>query len=104
MYLYNHVSYYIFYLNVIDYYFELAEKQYALPGYSFLRDGIDEYSELYIQFGYITLFITGLPGATFLALANNHFEIRGDAHKLLYMTRRVFPKGAQDIGLFFFLI
>jgi len=61
-------------------------------------DSIEDYSELLLQFGYTTLFITGLPAAAFLALWNNHYEIRGDAEKILYQTRRVCPKGAQDIG------
>ena len=46
----------------------------------------------------MTLFVSALPASTTLALINNHFEIRGDAHKLLTSLRRPIPQGAQDIG------
>jgi anoctamin-1 len=51
-----------------------------------------------MKYGYMTLFVSALPASTTLALMNNHFEIRGDAHKLLTSLRRPLPQGAQDIG------
>lgn len=75
-----------------------AEAEYRRPPYDFIHDSISDYSELLIQFGFATLFVVALPCSTVVALINNHFEMRGDAEKMLFQTRRVFPKGAQDIG------
>jgi len=54
-----------------------AEKEFRKPNYDFIQDSIDDWSELLIQFGYQTLFITALPLASLLSLINNHFELRG---------------------------
>jgi hypothetical protein len=62
------------------------------------RGTFDDYNEMIIQFGYVTLFVVAFPLAPVLALLNNYFEIRIDAHKLIRETRRPDPSGAQDIG------
>ena len=59
-----------------------AEQEYRRPEYNFIKDSINDYSELLIQFGYSTLFVTALPVSTLLSLINNHFEMRGDADKM----------------------
>ena len=51
-----------------------------------------------VQFGYVTLFVAAFPLAPVLAYASNFIEIRSDGYQLLYMTRRVLPKDAEDIG------
>ena len=51
-----------------------------------------------IQFGFQTLFISALPGASIIAYINNHLQLRYDAEKMLCDTQRVFPKGVEDIG------
>ncbi len=43
---------------------------------------LDEYLELAIQYGFITLFVTAFPLAPLFALLNNIFEIRLDANKV----------------------
>ena len=59
----------------------------------------DEYLEMVIQFGSITLFVVGFPYAPFFALANNVFEMRLDATKFLKHYRRPVPQRARDIGI-----
>ena len=58
----------------------------------------DEYSEMVIQFGYITIFAAVFPIAPLLAALNNMVEIRTDALKMLTANNRPHYRGAQDIG------
>ena len=74
-----------------------AEVQYGLHDYE-PQDLFDDYTELIIQYGYTTLFVTAFPLAPLFALLNNYIEIRVDAQKLLHLTRRPVPQGAEDIG------
>jgi len=62
---------------------------------------LDEYSEMVIQYGYITLFASAFPLAPFMAVINNIIEIRTDAFKLLSSTKRPDYKGASDIGVWY---
>ncbi|GMF43157.1 unnamed protein product [Phytophthora fragariaefolia] len=73
------------------------EQQMALDVYD-QKGTFDDYNEMIIQFGYVTLFVVSFPLAPAFALFNNIFEIRIDAHKLINATRRPDPRGAQDIG------
>uniref|UniRef100_A0A0R3RSP6 Anoctamin n=1 Tax=Elaeophora elaphi TaxID=1147741 RepID=A0A0R3RSP6_9BILA len=59
----------------------------------------DEYLEMVIQFGFVTLFVSAFPLAPFFALINNIFEIRVDAYKYVVATRRPIPERACDIGI-----
>ena len=43
---------------------------------------LDEYLELTVQYGFITLFVAAFPLAPLFALINNIFEIRLDANKV----------------------
>jgi len=58
----------------------------------------DEYLEMVIQYGFVTLFVAAFPLAPLFALINNIFEIRIDAHKYLVQVRRPKAQKAQDIG------
>ncbi|CAF4830476.1 unnamed protein product [Rotaria sp. Silwood1] len=60
---------------------------------------IDEYLELVIQFGFVTLFATAFPLAPLFALLNNVIEIRLDAWKFLSKYKRPIPFKASDIGI-----
>ena len=51
----------------------------------------EEYIELAIQFGFITLFSTAFPLAPLCALINNLFEIRVDAQKYTRQKTRPIP-------------
>ncbi|KAG6578286.1 uncharacterized protein IUM83_16509 [Phytophthora cinnamomi] len=75
----------------------VIETQMALDVYD-QKGTFDDYNEMIIQFGYVTLFVVSFPLAPAFALFNNFFEIRIDAHKLVNATRRPDPRGAQDIG------
>lgn len=58
----------------------------------------NEYLEMIIQYGFITLFVVAFPLAPFFALLNNIFEMRLDAKKFLLYYRRSVPKRVRDIG------
>ncbi|CAF1156581.1 unnamed protein product [Adineta ricciae] len=60
---------------------------------------IDEYLELVIQFGFVTLFVAAFPLAPLFALCNNIIEIRLDAWKFLSKYKRPIPFKAADIGI-----
>ncbi|XP_008215745.1 anoctamin-5 isoform X1 [Nasonia vitripennis] len=87
----------------------LKQKDPIVPRSQWIRDlklldwsarGLyDEYLEMVIQFGFITLFVVAFPLAPFFALANNIFEMRLDATKFLRHYRRPVPRRARDIGI-----
>ncbi|XP_078113279.1 anoctamin-5 isoform X3 [Sander vitreus] len=58
----------------------------------------DEYLEMVIQFGFITLFVASFPLAPLLALINNIIEVRVDAWKLTTQFRRPVAAKAHSIG------
>ncbi|VDM96708.1 unnamed protein product [Thelazia callipaeda] len=59
----------------------------------------DEYLEMVIQFGFVTLFVSAFPLAPLFALLNNILEIRVDAYKYVVATRRPMPERERDIGI-----
>lgn len=59
----------------------------------------DEYLEMVIQFGFITLFVVAFPLGPLFAFLNNILEIRIDAFKVLTQLKRPLPKPAKDIGI-----
>eukprot|EP00045_Choanoeca_perplexa_P014448 m.170080 g.170080 ORF g.170080 m.170080 type:complete len:529 (-) comp16678_c0_seq8:1646-3232(-) len=61
----------------------------------------NEYLELMLQYGYITMFVPAFSLAPLFAFLNNIFEIRIDAHKLLTVYRRPPAVRAADIGVWF---
>lgn len=77
---------------------EEESKKPAFPG------TFDEYSEMVIQYGYITLFAASFPLAPLLAVLNNVVEIRTDALKLLEAHSRPEYKGAQGIGAWYTIL
>ncbi|VDN53075.1 unnamed protein product [Dracunculus medinensis] len=79
------------------------EKDYVLNPVSrqFL---FDEYLEMVIQFGFVTLFVSAFPLAPLFALLNNILEIRIDAYKYTMTTRRPVPERAKDIGVWFSIL
>lgn len=75
-----------------------AEMEFSLETYDPLMGTLEDYAELAIQYGYVTLFVAAFPLAPFLAYVSNVVEIRTDGWKLLHAFRRALPFGAQDIG------
>ncbi|RHY06273.1 hypothetical protein DYB36_001828 [Aphanomyces astaci] len=61
----------------------------------------EDYSEIVVQFGLFTLFIFPLPTGPIFAFAETAINLRMDAYKLCYCTRRPLPRDAQDIGAWF---
>ena len=61
----------------------------------------EDYSDLVIEFGFITLFISALPIAPLIAFINNVLELRRDAHLLCYGFRREPHRTARDVGSWF---
>lgn len=59
---------------------------------------VDEYGEMVIQFGYLTLFASSIPIAPLLAVVNNVVEMRTDTFKWLTSYNKPFYRGADDIG------
>ncbi|XP_077998551.1 anoctamin-7-like isoform X2 [Glandiceps talaboti] len=74
------------------------EEDYQLVEYEGL---FDEYLEMVLQFGFITIFVAALPIAPLFALLNNWVEIRLDAAKFVCELRRPVADRGQDIGVWF---
>eukprot|EP01119_Soliformovum_irregulare_P016980 TRINITY_DN49_c0_g2_i1.p1 TRINITY_DN49_c0_g2~~TRINITY_DN49_c0_g2_i1.p1 ORF type:complete len:776 (+),score=246.23 TRINITY_DN49_c0_g2_i1:64-2391(+) len=81
--------------------FSQAEKEAYLSDFA---GTFDEYSEMVIQYGFLTLFAAALPIAPFLAVINNMVEIRTDAARFLTATNRPHYRGATDIGTWFLIL
>jgi len=78
-----------------------AEEESKLMSY---ESTFDDFNEMAIQFGYCTLFAPAFPAAALAALLNNIVEIRTDALKLLKEYQRPTPRGANDIGMWFYIL
>ncbi|XP_078473623.1 anoctamin-10 [Lampetra fluviatilis] len=59
----------------------------------------DDYLELFLQFGYVSLFSCAYPLAAVLAVLNNVTEVRSDALKLCCVLKRPFSLPAANIGV-----
>ncbi|XP_054996598.1 anoctamin-7 [Sorex araneus] len=64
----------------------------------------EEYLEMVLQFGFITIFVAAFPLAPLFALLNNWVEIRLDAHKFVCEYRRPVAERAQGIGIWLLLL
>ena len=62
------------------------------------EDTFEDYLEMFIQFGYVTLFSSAFPMAAMCALINNVIEIRSDAFKLCMTFQRPFGQRVESIG------
>lgn len=71
-----------------------AQREMVLEPYN---DTYDDILELWVQFGYVTLFASVFPLAAVCALANNLIEIRSDAYKIC-SARRPIPAAASSLG------
>ena len=58
----------------------------------------EDYLEMFIQFGYVTLFSSAYPLAGLCALLNNLIEVRSDAFKLCFIHQRPFTERVQVRG------
>ena len=60
-------------------------------------EDFDDYLEMVIQFGYITLFASAFPLAAALSLASNVLELGSDLFKLSFLCRR--PPAVRAAGM-----
>ncbi|VVT58266.1 uncharacterized protein SAPINGB_P006120 [Magnusiomyces paraingens] len=75
-------------------YLEQVRASSKLPEFS-----VDaEYQEMVLQFSFVNIFGVAWSLAPFAGLLNNWFELRGDAAKIVYFTRRPIPKRTDSIG------
>mmetsp|Transcript_27752 Transcript_27752/g.59816 ORF Transcript_27752/g.59816 Transcript_27752/m.59816 type:complete len:763 (-) Transcript_27752:195-2483(-) len=75
-----------------------AEQDYMLMDYDGLVEGIQNYADTTIQYGFLMLFITALPCAAFVSLVGNYFKAKLNLWKLVTFYQRPVPTGAQDMG------
>lgn len=61
----------------------------------------NEYLEMVLQYGFVTIFVAAFPLAPFFALLNNILEMRLDAKKLLAYHRRPVTQRVRDIGVWY---
>lgn len=61
----------------------------------------NEYLEMVLQYGFVTIFVAAFPLAPFFALLNNIFETRFDAKKLLAFHRRPVTERVRNIGVWY---
>ncbi|KAF9900033.1 hypothetical protein BX616_002728, partial [Lobosporangium transversale] len=71
-----------------------VQKQADLPTY----DVNEDYAEMVLQFGYVSLFSVIWPLTGLCAFVNNWIELRSDAAKISYNARRPIPSRADSIG------
>ena len=67
-------------------------------------ESFDDYAEMVLQYGFVTLFVVAFPLAPLLAFVNNVAEIHVDAVKLCYGHRRPWPRSATSIGNWSFFL
>ncbi|XP_064848435.1 anoctamin-8-like isoform X1 [Oncorhynchus masou masou] len=72
-----------------------AEMESCMQTY---EDTLQDYQEMFIQFGYVVLFSSAFPLAAMCALINNIIEIRSDALKLCTGLQRPFGQRVESIG------
>ncbi|KAG0380408.1 hypothetical protein BGX24_008530 [Mortierella sp. AD032] len=71
-----------------------VKKQVDLPEY----DVNEDYAEMVLQFGYVSLFSVIWPLTGLCAFINNWVELRSDAAKISYNARRPIPSRTDTIG------
>ncbi|KAL4105623.1 hypothetical protein PRIC1_003683 [Phytophthora ramorum] len=62
-------------------------------------DTFEDYTEMLVQFGYVSFFSLAFPLAPLLALLNNLLELRTDAFKLCHTRQRPLAHKASGIGV-----
>ena len=61
-------------------------------------DLFDDYLEMVIQYGYVTLFASAFPFAAALSFISNIIEMKSDAYKLSFLYKRPIVKRVKSIG------
>ena len=77
---------------------EQPEDEAKYGEYRIEKESFDDYAEMVVQYGFVTLFVVAFPLTPVLALANNVLELHVDSIKLCFGFRRPFPFAGQNIG------
>eukprot|EP00638_Chattonella_subsalsa_P000362 CAMPEP_0117736288 /NCGR_PEP_ID=MMETSP0947-20121206/1832_1 /TAXON_ID=44440 /ORGANISM="Chattonella subsalsa, Strain CCMP2191" /LENGTH=899 /DNA_ID=CAMNT_0005551533 /DNA_START=287 /DNA_END=2986 /DNA_ORIENTATION=+ len=75
-----------------------AEYEFTLDRFDEIMGTLNEYVDLSIQFGYLTLFVAVFPLAPLAAFASNYLKVHATLWRLLNMTQRPVPIAVEDIG------
>lgn len=79
---------------------QVSSKDPAINGRFCLSQGtFDDYLELFLLFGYVSLFSCVYPLAAVLVVLNNITEVYSDAFKMCHVFKRPFSEPAADIGV-----
>jgi hypothetical protein len=62
-------------------------------------EDFDDYIEMTIQFGYVTMFAAAMPIAATIAFLYTFIEMRADLVKIVYLTKRPKVNQARTIGV-----
>jgi hypothetical protein len=62
-------------------------------------DSFDDYMEIVIQLGYVTLFASAYPLASWISIVANMIEIRSDGFKIARLCRRPHPIRCSGLGM-----
>jgi hypothetical protein len=76
----------------------VPELQYNLLAYEVMTNNLQDYAEIAVQFGYMTIFIVALPASCMVSLINNFVEMKVDGWKMCNVYQRPIPRSAEDIG------
>lgn len=68
-------------------------------GLTVLQGTFDDYLELFLLFGYVSLFSCVYPLAAVLVVLNNVTEVYSDAFKMCHVFKRPFADPAANIGV-----
>jgi hypothetical protein len=63
-----------------------------------INNTFDDYKEIILQFGLVSLFITSTPLIPVFALIESLVEMRSDAWKMCNVHKRPYPQNLPDIG------
>jgi len=77
-----------------------SEQEAEMANYEeFVYEGVfNDYNEMILQFGFVSLFASNFPIVGVLAFLNNIIEIRSDSYKFIHVFRRPTPRPCETIG------
>jgi anoctamin-10 len=68
------------------------------------HESFDDFLEMIITFGYITMFATAFPLASTIAVIFIYFESRSDIYKLEKLSRRPVAHKTNNIGTWIYVL
>ncbi|XP_033720537.1 anoctamin-10 isoform X5 [Tursiops truncatus] len=96
----NHLILKVLVFNFLNCFASLFYIAFVLRDMKLLRQGtFDDYLELFLQFGYVSLFSCVYPLAAAFAVLNNLTEVNSDALKMCRVFKRPFSEPSASIGV-----